>query len=134
MDLYKFAAQEQLRFPSVKGDLAVEQLFQLPLTSKSGFDLDTVAKGINAKLREISEESFVSTSRNPQRTKLTAALEIVKDVIATREAEAKAAIDKRAVDDLRQRINDAIRAKRDQQLTSAPLEELEAQLKALENR
>lgn len=134
MDLYKFAAQEQLRFSSVKGDLAVEQLFQLPLTSKSGFDLDTVAKGINAKLREISEESFVSSNRNPQRTKLTAALEIVKDVIATREAEAKAATDKRAADDLRQRINDAIRAKKDQQLTSAPLEELEAQLRALDNR
>ena len=66
-DVYKFAAQNQLRFESIRGDLTVEQLFQLPLRSKGGFDLDSVAKAVNAELRGASEESFVEdTSAGPR--------------------------------------------------------------------
>ena len=71
-DIYKFAAQNVLRFPSAKGNLTVEQLFQLPLKSQTGADLDTVARGINAQLKTTTEESFVEdATADPQRQRLS---------------------------------------------------------------
>lgn len=133
-EAYKFAAQNRLRFPSKRGDLTAEDLFQLPLKSTSGFDLDTVAKGINSQLKGASEESFVEdTTADPRRESLKVALEVVKDVIATRQAENRAALAKtqRAAD--RKKILDAIAAKKDDALTKASLEELEKKLTELDS-
>lgn len=132
-EIYKFAAQNNLRFPSKRGELTVEQLFQLPLKSQSGCDLDTIAKSINAQLKSATEESFVEdTSADPRKHALTVSLEIVKDVIATKQAENRANVARvtRAMD--RKKILDAIAAKKDAQLTQASLEELEQKLAALD--
>lgn len=133
-EIYKFAAQNKLRFPSARGDLTVEQLFQLPLKSVSNLpDLDTIAKGINAQLKGASEESFVEdTSADPRKTALQAALDIVKDVIATKQAENRAARTKLERAAERKKILDVIAAKKDEKLTAASLEELEKKLAALD--
>jgi len=132
-DIYKFAAQNTLRFSSKRGDLTVEQLFQLPLKSTSGFDLDTIAKGINARLKGASEESFVEdTTIDPLKQSLTVALDIVKDVIATKQAENRAALNRQQKAAERKKILDVIAAKKDEKLTTASLEELEKQLAALD--
>lgn len=86
-DLFERASRAKFRFPSIKGDLSTEQLWDLPLTSKNGFSLDDVAKGINASLKATAEESFVETAANPARGELAAKLEIVKAVIAYKIAE-----------------------------------------------
>lgn len=132
-DLYKYAAQNALRFPSVRGSLTAEQLFDLPLTSKDGFDLDGVAKTVNAGLKACGEESFVSTTANPQQKMLEAALDIVKDVIATKQAAAAALLARQTKATERRKILDALEAKKDQQLTSASIEDLEKKLAALED-
>jgi thiamine biosynthesis protein ThiC len=133
LDLYKFAAQHALRFDSIKGALTVEQLFDLPLTSNSGFNLDTVAKGVNAALKAGQEESFVSTNTNPQQKVYEVALEIVKDVIATKLAANAAELARQHRTEERRRLLDALAAKKDQQLSQASVEELEAQLAALDD-
>ena len=69
-NLFMQATREKFRFESSKGDLSVEQLWDLPLTSRTGFDLDTVAKAVNADLKASNEESFVNASNNPAVSRL----------------------------------------------------------------
>jgi hypothetical protein len=131
--MYKIAAQNKIRFASVRGELTVEQLFDLPLKANSGFDLDTIARTINGELKGMSEESFVEdVESNPRKRTLEVSLEIVKDVIKTKQEASQAALNrhKKAVE--RKKILDAIGAKKDSQLSSASLEELEKQLSQLE--
>ncbi|QEL16451.1 hypothetical protein [Limnoglobus roseus] len=132
-DIYKYAAQKRLRFPSSRGSLTIEQLFDLPLKSESNFDLDTVAKGINAQLKNVSVESFVEQAKpDPAKESLAVSLEIVKDVIKTKQEQNAAELNKikKAAD--RKKILDAIGAKKDAALTAASLEDLEKQLAALD--
>lgn len=133
MDIYKFAAQSGLRFPSKRGELTVEQLFHLPLTSSTGVDLDTVARGIHTQLKGVSEESFVNeTSSDPRKVALQVALDVVKDVIKTRLDENKAARLKLERAAERKKILDVIAAKKDEKLSAASLEELEKKLAELD--
>lgn len=133
VDIYKFVAQNRLRFPSVRGDLTAEQLFELPLKAASGFDLDSVARGINTKLKVVGEESFVEdTTTDPQKQALAVALEVVKDVIKTRQEANAARVNKLKKAEDRKKILDAMAAKKDQQLSAASLEELEKKLAELD--
>jgi len=130
-NLFITASRRKFRFASERGDLTVEQLWDLPLTAKSGFDLNNVARGVNNELKGLAEESFVETSTNPRRKTLEQMLEIVKTVIATKQAESKAATDAAAKAALRAKLAEAIERKKDEKLGSASIEELEAQLAAL---
>lgn len=128
MSVFLTATREKFRFPSVKGDLSTEQLWDLPLTSRTGFDLDTVAKAINTDLRSLSEESFVDSGANsPQRQNLTAKLDLIKEVIAVKKKEASDATARQAKAAMRKRLAEAIQAKKDAQLDTLSIEELEAQ-------
>ncbi len=132
-DIYKFAAQNALRFPTNRGEMMVEQLFQMPLKSQSGFDLDTVARTINGTLKGMAEESFVEDPAiNPRKVVAEAALDIVKDVIKTKQAEHKAQADRLRKSVERRKILDAIGAKNDEALSKASKEDLEKQLAALD--
>lgn len=91
MTIFEKATQEKFRYPSTKGLLTTEQLWELPLTAKSGFSLDDVAKAVNAELKAIDTESFVATETNPAKATLETKLEVVKHVIAVRLAEDQAA-------------------------------------------
>lgn len=133
MEFYKLAAQTRLRFPSIRGELTVEDLFSMPLKSKNGFDLDSTARAVNNELKTMTEESFVEdVSSNPRKAQLEMSLEIVKDVIKTKQAENAAQLAKlnRAAE--RKKLLDAIGAKKDAALTTASLEELEKKLAELD--
>lgn len=132
--MYKFASQNKLRFPSLRGDLITEQLFDLPLKSNSGFDLDSVARAINNSIKEIGEESFVdNNSNNPLKKTLECSLEIVKDVIKTKQEENATRLSKIKKTEERKKILDAMNAKKEQQLSQASLEDLEKKLAALDD-
>lgn len=91
MTIFEKATREKFRYPSTKGLLTTEQLWELPLTAKSGVSLDDVAKAVNAELKAIDTESFVATETNPAKATLKTKLEVVKHVIAVRLAEDQAA-------------------------------------------
>lgn len=131
-DMYKYVAQNGIQFASNRGALSVAQLFDLPLSSRNGFDLDNVAKGINAELKECGEESFVSTATNPRKKPLEVALDVVKDVIATKQAQAAATLARQHRGEERRKILDALTTKQDQALSAASVEELNAKLAALD--
>ncbi|QLQ36723.1 hypothetical protein [Micromonospora robiginosa] len=91
MTIFEKATREKFRYPSTKGLLSTEQLWELPLTAKSGFSLDDVARAVNAELKAVDTESFVATEANPAKATLEAKLEVVKHVIAFRLMEDQAA-------------------------------------------
>lgn len=88
VNIFEQAARKKLRFPTIKNEVTVEALLDMNLDSRDGFDLDTVAKTVNAELKAVGEESFVKTSTNPKKAILELKLEIVKFVIADKLEEA----------------------------------------------
>ena len=131
-NLFLQATREKFRFESPKGDLSVEQLWDLPLTSRTGFDLDTVAKAVNANLKSSNEESFVNVSNNPAVSRLQAQLEVVKAIIEVKLAQAEATkkrVEKAAE---RQRLMEVLHSKKDQELQGLSVEEIERRLSQLD--
>ena len=92
-NMFETATRSKLRFASSRGELSVEQLWDVPLRARTGddFNLDAVAKAANKVLKGLTEESFVSTERTPAVARAETALELIKYVIATKLAEEKAA-------------------------------------------
>lgn len=130
-NIFKQAAQMKLRFPSVRGFLAAEQLFELPLTSKNGFDLDTVAKEANKLLKEQAQESFVSDSPDPRAAVYALMLDIVKEIIADKLAEAAAARTRSANAAERQRLLALLDEKNHDELKGLSKEELQKRISEL---
>ena len=130
-DLFLTAARKKLRYPSAKGLLDTEMLFDLPLTSKSGMDLDTIAKNINAELKTQQEESFVSTSANPRKGELELQLEIVKTIIGVKLADQEAARNRLARATERNLLEEALLSKKNEALRGMSLEDLEKRLAQL---
>jgi hypothetical protein len=131
-NLFLIATRNGYRFPTERGHLNVEQLWDLPLLDRrSNFDLNSVATAINTQLRALAEESFVNVEVTPERTTLQRQLDLVKEIIAIKQAEAAAATERAAAESLKAQLREAIAARRSSDLASTPLEELEAQLAAL---
>jgi hypothetical protein len=125
------AAKQKLRFESVRGELTVEQLFDLPLQSKNQFDLDTIAKTVNGVLKSITEESFVDVGTNPAKQKFELMLEIVKTVIAIKKQENQDARDKANKSAEREKLISILSRKQDQELEALSADEIADRIRAL---
>jgi hypothetical protein len=132
VNLFLLASRQKFRFPSDRGDLHLEQLWDMPLSARNGFSLDSVAVTVNRELKSMQEESFVEISPNPRRGELEAMLEILKIVIATKQLEAKQRAEAESRAALKRQIREAIETKKREGLASASLEELQAKLAELE--
>jgi hypothetical protein len=132
-DLFLRASRQKFRFASKVGELTVEQLWDLPLTSSRGADLDTVARAVNADLKE-TEESFVVKARNPNRSVLEAKLEVVKTIIATKQEDASAAQKRAQIAERRRLIEEAIANAEVKELTNSSKEDLMRRLRELEEQ
>jgi hypothetical protein len=125
------AARLKYRYPSTKGELTTEQLFDLPLQSKSGCDLDNVAKEINRQLKAVTEESFVNTSTSPAKLDLEDKLAIVVEIIHIKQAEnARVAreSERRAE---RQKLTEILHLRSQEELMKLSPAEIQARLDAL---
>jgi len=91
MNIFEYAARSKIRFQSTRGELSLEQLWDVPLRSKDDFDLNAVAKAANKAWKDIAEESFVETAMTPEHVRRATALDVVKHVIETKLAEEQAA-------------------------------------------
>lgn len=131
MSNFEKAAKLKLRFPSNRGQLTTEDLFDLPLTSKSGFDLDSIAKAVNRELKDSSEESFVAPAK-PASAIDSLRLEIVKSVIATKVAERDERAAKAEKKQKRDRLLELLANKEDAALAELTPEQIREQLAALD--
>lgn len=126
MNIFERAARAKTRFPSTKGLLSVEDLWDLSLTH-----LNTIAKTVNKALKAESEEDFI-TVKSEKNTELELQLDLVKHVIASKLAQEE--INKKSAETRakKERIEALIIEKKEKQLGEKSVEELEAQLRELE--
>lgn len=137
MDKFELASRNKLRFPSPVGELTTEQLWDLPLLAPSlqrarAGDLDTVARTINANLKAVTEESFVSVKPNPAKAAYELQLEIVKHIIAVKQEEAAKAKDRAEKAEKRRKLLDALAQKEEQELGAKSKDEILKELADLE--
>lgn len=84
--LFIEASRLKLRFDtSNNGKMTVEDLWDLPLQSRTRPSLDSIAIALNESIKTYGEQSFVSKSTVPRA--VTVAFEIVKYIIETRQKE-----------------------------------------------
>jgi hypothetical protein len=131
MNIFEQATRRKLRFASMRGEVTTELLWDIPLTSKTGFDLDSIAKGVNKELKATAEESFVATEHNPAKVELEIKLDVLKHIIAVKlaEAEDRKKASERAAE--KQRLLDILHEKKDEALKDLSVEELQQRLDAL---
>ena len=133
-NLFLVAAQRQFRFDSPKGQLTVEDLFTLPLTSSVGkANLNDIAVALFKKVKETDEGlSFVDSTPSAVNVEATQKLELVKEVIAIKKAEqaSKVAAANRQAE--RQRLMELIQRKKEEADAGRSMDDLLAQLAALD--
>ena len=76
---FEKATRFGIRFTTTKGDISVEDVWNLPLTSK-GLSLDSLAKSLYRELKESEEESFV-TKPTMKNSLIKLKFDIVKYII-----------------------------------------------------
>lgn len=131
MDIFEKAARIKLRFDTGRGLLFAEDLFDLPLTSKTGrVNLDDIARGFHKKLRSNDDVSFVETESKSDET-VQLSFDIVKHVIDVKLEENRLEREKTARAEKKQRILAIMADKEDESLKGRSLEELKAELATL---
>lgn len=128
MDNFKKASQLKLRFNTNKGVLSVEQLWDLTATS-----LATLVRSIKSELKNSTIEDELSFLSDVIPTKVDVEnilrFEIAKDIYLTKKAESEALRDEKAKKEHNQKILELIQNKKEGELQSKSIEELEAMLK-----
>jgi len=126
--LFKQASKFKIRFDTKKGQITTEDLWDLPLTSRTGVSLDAIAIAVNSELQASKETSFVAEKSDGDSI-LELKLEILKAVIADRKAENAAKRDEAEKKERKDKIGRILETKKDEELAGKSVEELEAMLK-----
>jgi len=109
-----------------RGNLSTEQLFDLNLKQ-----LDTVARRVNKAIKAEGEESFIEENQSETQIVDNLRLEILKSVIAAKQATIKAVETRAARATRRRDLEAALAAKEGEELASKSAEEIRAELDAL---
>jgi len=131
--IFETASRKKLRFPSARGDLTVEQLWDMKMTSVNGFSLDAVYRGIKTELNGQIDEGLVPVGSNPEKELNELRLEIVKRVFDVKQEEAAKAANRVQRSEERRKVLEAIANKKDEQLSQASIEDLEKKLEAIDS-
>lgn len=134
MSIFEQATRKQLRFESPQGELTTEQLWELPLTSKSESkaNLDSLARMTSRELRSLTEDSFVTLKPDPRKQALELALDVLKRVIEVKLQEKDAALKAAENADRKRRLLAALSRKQDTALEGMSEEQLNAEIAKLE--
>lgn len=124
-NLFATASRLKLRFETRQGQLSVEDLWELPLTSTrpNQANLDEIAINLDRKLKESGTTSFVKkATKNNDAVRL--AFDIVLYIIEVRQAEDEAAEVKRANAVKKQQILAIMARKENEELAGKSMDEL----------
>lgn len=125
MSLFEKASRLKFRYDSPKGPLPAEDLWDLPLTSPTGkANLDDIAKGLHKQLKSGDDVSFVIKEKKSDQT-VQDKFDLVLYVIKTKQAENDAANRVKENAEKQRRIMEIIQSKKDKELESKSVEELE---------
>lgn len=124
--LFEMATRSKLRFPSTKGELFVEDLWDL-----SDKDLDVVYKNLKDQEVKSSEESLLDDANVDP--KLTAAIGIVKYIFITKRNERLAEKERINKKLTQRKYIDALSKKQDEAIEKMSEAELRAMIDSLED-
>lgn len=133
INLFEYATRNKLRLTSTKGELSAEVLWDVPLRSGDGFNLDAIARAANKALKEATEESFVSTTKTPAIVRMEMALEVVKRIIEVKladEADAKRRAENKKE---REKLLEILAEKQDGKLSELSEKELKKRIADLDS-
>lgn len=128
-NIFEQASRLKLRFTTTRGSLAVEDLWDLPLTSTRGTSLDDIAVSLHHQLKH-DTVSFVddTVAAAPE---LQLSFDVVKRVIEVKKTENKAAADARAKAEQKQKILGILARKEDAALEAMDADKLRQMIAAL---
>lgn len=125
-NLFEMATRNKMRFPSTKGELSVEDLWDL-----SDKDLDVVYKNLKDQEVKSSEESLLDDANIDP--KLTAAIGIVKYIFTTKRNEKLAEKERINKKLAQKKYIDALSKKEDEAIEKMSEAELRAMIDSLED-
>lgn len=132
MSDFATATREAYRYESTRGYLTTEQLWQVPLRSRDGFNLGIVAKALARSAKDAAEENFVDDKRDPSAALAERKLSIVKAVIEYKKDEEEKATKRaqRAVE--RNKLLEVLAKKQDAAIEGQTEEQIKARLAELD--
>ena len=131
---FEKAARMKLRYDTPKGQLSVEDLWDLPLESAKGISLDGLAIAHHQQIKDGTEVSFVrkDSARSIEHEIARLKFDIVKHIIDVRMAENEEMARIRANREQKQRILELIAQKQDESLAGKSIEDLMAMVERLD--
>ena len=84
-NIFEYATRNKMRFPSKKGNLTTEQLWDLNVES-----LDEIYKDLKRQLKTSEEESLLNTLANPENKELSIAIDVIRHIVSVKLYEKKA--------------------------------------------
>ena len=132
-NIFEQATRRKLRFQVTGGAVSVEDLWDLPLTSRSNRpNLDDIARMLNRQIKQTGEEvSFVEPASSTANDELNLRFELVKYVINVRVQENRAAAEKQDRAAKKQQLLEILSRKENAELEGKSVEELRAMVNAL---
>ena len=118
VNMFEVATRSKMRFP-YKGQISVEDMWDLSLPA-----LDSVFKALNSQMKQVKEESLLSTKSKADET-LELQIEIVKYIVSVKLAEKEAKEKAAANKEMKQKIMQIKAARQDKALLEAPDDELD---------
>lgn len=130
MEIFEKAVRLKLRFNTIKGDLAVEDLWDIPLVGD--FSLDELAKSLNRAIKENADESFVVQAKKNEKEVLDELrFTIAKHIISVKLADIEDAENATARKAYKEKLLTIIAGKKDAKLEGKSLKDLEKMVDAL---
>lgn len=120
-NLFEVATRGKYRFP-YKGLVSVEDLWDISLEG-----LDSIYKTLNTELKKVNEDSLLEPKTTGSE-KLSNMIEVVKHIVGVKIAERDIRLNELAKKEQKQKILEAIDAKKNENLRNASIEDLEKML------
>jgi hypothetical protein len=131
-NLFEQATRKNLTFDSPKGQLTVQDLWQLPLTSRMGkANLEDIAKDLHRQVKAQDDQPSFFTEAKPVDNDVALKLNVViyiGETLKKEKAEADTAAERKAQ---KQKILELIDRKQGEALEMKSIEELQAELAKL---
>ena len=121
--MYKEAVRQKLRINTPKGNLGIEQLWDLSVT-----ELDQIAVALDEQWKESGKKSYLKV-KSAKDKKIKLMRDIVVDILETKVEEQENAASAQEKKAHNQKIEALIQKKKDESLENLSIEELEKQLK-----
>lgn len=130
-NIFERAARKKLRFQTSRGDIAAENLFDIPLTSSDGFNLDEIAQATAKRLEGHTAHSFVKVDPKPAAVDEALRLDVLKRVIEIKMEDQAAALTRAKNAERRRQLLNVLAAKDTEEMAQMDRDEILEELEKL---